>query len=192
MPGECVNNKGAWGGSNSSLHGQEVEEEVARVSESLQVHNSQWPKDLLPLGSTSQIVTGGTELLTCVPWGTSSIQIIASAIRKNKTRKWYIPDDKTKNASCHVKSNFESPGNCHGGCDDSMSLLQAANAVKVGMLQHRWTGWLRGGDATPRAVITPTLIRNLPLPLLSLQRGFENWFLPIWKPFGDSHEERAM
>lgn len=48
------------------------------------------------------------------------------------------------------------------------------NAVKVGMLQHRWTGWLRGGDATPRAVITPTLIRNRPLPLLSLQRGFEN------------------
>lgn len=137
MPSECVNNKGAWGGSNSSLHGQEVEEEVARVSESLQVHNSQWPKDLLPLGSTSQIVTGGTELLTCVPWGTSSIQIIASAIRKNKTRKWYIPDDKTKNASCHVKSNFESPGNCHGGCDDSMVLLQAAEKT---LLPERCVG----------------------------------------------------
>ena len=35
----------------------------------------------------------------------------------------------------------------------------------VGMLPHRWTGWLTGGDLTLRAIITPTLIENQPLSL---------------------------
>lgn len=31
-----------------------------------------------------------------------------------------------KNSACHVESNFPSPGNCHGSCDDNMMLPQPA------------------------------------------------------------------